>query len=53
MTDAAGHRPVILINPRLKDLPASSGIMQKLGRELGYQHSQLDVVKTVVVVLTG
>ncbi|KAM7472965.1 hypothetical protein LguiA_011148 [Lonicera macranthoides] len=28
MTDAAGSRPVILINPRLKDLPASSGIMQ-------------------------
>ncbi|KAK3033193.1 hypothetical protein RJ639_036985, partial [Escallonia herrerae] len=28
MTDAAGDRPVILINPRLKDLPASSGIMQ-------------------------
>lgn len=28
MTDAAGQRPVILINPRLKDLPGSSGIMQ-------------------------
>ncbi|GJT54932.1 adenylate kinase [Tanacetum coccineum] len=28
MTDAAGSRPVIVINPRLKDLPASSGIMQ-------------------------
>lgn len=33
MTDAAGSRPVILINPRLKDLPASSGIMQTMGRE--------------------
>ncbi|XP_042397694.1 adenylate kinase 5, chloroplastic-like isoform X1 [Zingiber officinale] len=32
MTDAAGERPVILINPRLKDLPASSGIMQTMGR---------------------
>ncbi|GAB2216185.1 hypothetical protein Droror1_Dr00023955 [Drosera rotundifolia] len=33
MTDAAGDRPVILINPRLKDLPASSGIMQAMGRD--------------------
>ncbi|KAG8367534.1 hypothetical protein BUALT_Bualt16G0081900 [Buddleja alternifolia] len=33
MTDAAGHRPVILVNPRLKDLPASSGIMQTMGRD--------------------
>ncbi|KAJ6837305.1 putative adenylate kinase 5, chloroplastic isoform X1 [Iris pallida] len=33
MTDAAGHRPVILINPRLKDLPGSSGIMQTMGRD--------------------
>ncbi|KAJ0885439.1 putative adenylate kinase [Helianthus annuus] len=33
MTNAAGSRPVILINPRLKDLPASSGIMQTMGRE--------------------
>ncbi|KAK4391498.1 Adenylate kinase, chloroplastic [Sesamum angolense] len=33
MTDAAGHRPVILVNPRLKDLPGSSGIMQTMGRE--------------------
>ncbi|CAL5397216.1 unnamed protein product [Camellia sinensis] len=33
MTDAAGNRPVILINPRLKDLPASSGIMQTMGRD--------------------
>ncbi|XP_050237062.1 adenylate kinase 5, chloroplastic [Mercurialis annua] len=32
MTDAAGTRPVILINPRLKDLPGSSGIMQTMGR---------------------
>ncbi|GMH18989.1 hypothetical protein Nepgr_020830 [Nepenthes gracilis] len=33
MTDAAGDRPVILINPRLKDLPSSSGIMQIMGRD--------------------
>ncbi|XP_031263901.1 adenylate kinase 5, chloroplastic isoform X1 [Pistacia vera] len=33
MTDVAGQRPVILINPRLKDLPGSSGIMQTMGRE--------------------
>ncbi|XP_038890385.1 adenylate kinase 5, chloroplastic isoform X2 [Benincasa hispida] len=33
MTDAAGDRPVILVNPRLKDLPGSSGIMQTMGRE--------------------
>ncbi|XP_058206938.1 adenylate kinase 5, chloroplastic isoform X6 [Rhododendron vialii] len=33
MTDAAGSRPVILVNPRLKDLPASSGIMQTIGRD--------------------
>ncbi|KAL0427483.1 UNVERIFIED_CONTAM: Adenylate kinase, chloroplastic [Sesamum latifolium] len=33
MTDASGHRPVILVNPRLKDLPGSSGIMQTMGRE--------------------
>ncbi|XP_065013869.1 probable adenylate kinase 5, chloroplastic isoform X2 [Musa acuminata AAA Group] len=33
MTDAAGDRPVILVNPRLKDMPASSGIMQTMGRE--------------------
>ncbi|XP_022867064.1 adenylate kinase 5, chloroplastic [Olea europaea var. sylvestris] len=33
MTTAAGHRPVVLVNPRLKDLPGSSGIMQTMGRE--------------------
>ncbi|XP_078443355.1 adenylate kinase family protein isoform X1 [Wolffia australiana] len=33
MTEAAGQRPVILINPRLKDLPSSSGIMQAMGRD--------------------
>ncbi|XP_050881230.1 adenylate kinase 5, chloroplastic isoform X2 [Lathyrus oleraceus] len=33
MTSAAEHRPVILINPELKDLPASSGIMQTMGRD--------------------
>ncbi|KAK2450575.1 adenylate kinase family protein [Trifolium repens] len=33
MTSAAEHRPVILINAKLKDLPASSGIMQTMGRD--------------------
>ncbi|KNA17757.1 hypothetical protein SOVF_077130 [Spinacia oleracea] len=33
MTDAAGSRPVILINPKLKDVPGSSGIMQTMGRD--------------------
>ncbi|KAL3353068.1 hypothetical protein AABB24_020848 [Solanum stoloniferum] len=33
MTDAAGNRPIILVNPKLKDLPASSGIMQIMGRD--------------------
>ncbi|OAY85557.1 putative adenylate kinase 5, chloroplastic, partial [Ananas comosus] len=33
MTDAAGNRPVILVNPRLKDMPGSSGIMQTMGRD--------------------
>ncbi|CAM8920869.1 unnamed protein product [Rhodiola kirilowii] len=33
MTTAAGKRPVILINPRLQDLPGSSGIMQTMGRD--------------------
>lgn len=33
MTVAAGSRPVILINPKLKDLPGSSGIMQTMGRD--------------------
>ncbi|KAK4852983.1 hypothetical protein QYF36_001885 [Acer negundo] len=33
MTEAAGKRPVILINPKLKDLPGSSGIMQTMGRD--------------------
>ncbi|XP_058067514.1 adenylate kinase 5, chloroplastic isoform X4 [Magnolia sinica] len=33
MTDAAGSRPVIIVNPRLKDLPSSSGIMQTMGRD--------------------
>ncbi|KAK3435709.1 hypothetical protein EUGRSUZ_C00416 [Eucalyptus grandis] len=33
MTESAGMRPVILINPRLKDLPGSSGIMQTMGRD--------------------
>lgn len=33
MTDAAGNRPVILVNAKLKDLPGSSGIMQTMGRD--------------------
>uniref|UniRef100_A0A7N0T106 adenylate kinase n=1 Tax=Kalanchoe fedtschenkoi TaxID=63787 RepID=A0A7N0T106_KALFE len=33
MTTAAGKRPVILVNPRLQDLPGSSGIMQTMGRD--------------------
>lgn len=33
MTDAAGNRPVILVNPKLQDLPGSSGIMQTMGRD--------------------
>ncbi|KAK4343264.1 hypothetical protein RND71_036358 [Anisodus tanguticus] len=33
MTDAAGNRPVILVNPKLKDLPGSSGLMQTMGRD--------------------
>ncbi|XP_047157748.1 adenylate kinase 5, chloroplastic [Vigna umbellata] len=33
MTNAAEHRPVILVNARLKDLPGSSGIMQTMGRD--------------------
>ncbi|KAJ3693400.1 hypothetical protein LUZ60_008880 [Juncus effusus] len=33
MMEAAGDRPVILINPQLKDLPSSSGVMTTIGRE--------------------
>ncbi|XP_057423517.1 adenylate kinase 5, chloroplastic [Lotus japonicus] len=33
MTNAAEHRPVIMINAKLQDLPASSGIMQTMGRD--------------------
>ncbi|CAI9097474.1 OLC1v1033907C1 [Oldenlandia corymbosa var. corymbosa] len=33
MTDAAGNRPVVLINPRLRDVPGASGNMQTMGRE--------------------
>ncbi|CAN0838562.1 Adenylate kinase 5, chloroplastic [Linum grandiflorum] len=39
MTNAAGSRPVILINPKLKDVPASSGIMQTMGREERLQYA--------------
>ncbi|VAI42901.1 unnamed protein product [Triticum turgidum subsp. durum] len=39
MTDAAGDRPVILVNPRLKDMPASSGVMQTMGRDVRLQYA--------------
>ncbi|KAF3783994.1 Adenylate kinase 5 [Nymphaea thermarum] len=39
LTDAAGDRPVILVNPRLKDLPSSSGIMQVMGREARLEYA--------------
>lgn len=33
MSEAAGSRPVILVNPRLKDMPSSGGVMQTIGRD--------------------
>ncbi|GLJ42848.1 hypothetical protein SUGI_0888210 [Cryptomeria japonica] len=33
MVEAAGRRPLILVNPRLKDLPSAGGVMQTIGRE--------------------
>uniref|UniRef100_A0A804NQ82 adenylate kinase n=1 Tax=Zea mays TaxID=4577 RepID=A0A804NQ82_MAIZE len=39
MTDAAGDRPVILVNPRLKDMPASSGVMQTMGRDIRLKYA--------------
>jgi len=33
MITAAGERPVVLINPNLKDVPSSGGLMQTRGRE--------------------
>ncbi|KAK3121458.1 hypothetical protein QOZ80_8BG0653710 [Eleusine coracana subsp. coracana] len=39
MTDAAGDRPVILVNPRLKDMPASSGVMQTMGRDMRLKYA--------------
>eukprot|EP00252_Welwitschia_mirabilis_P001389 TRINITY_DN1125_c0_g1_i2.p1 TRINITY_DN1125_c0_g1~~TRINITY_DN1125_c0_g1_i2.p1 ORF type:complete len:464 (-),score=107.75 TRINITY_DN1125_c0_g1_i2:334-1725(-) len=33
MSDAAGSRPVLLVNPRLKDIPSAGGVMQTIGRE--------------------
>ncbi|KAH7421061.1 hypothetical protein KP509_13G038800 [Ceratopteris richardii] len=33
MVIAAGDRPVIIVNPRLKDLPSAAGVMQIRGRE--------------------
>ncbi|XP_010313837.1 adenylate kinase 5, chloroplastic isoform X2 [Solanum lycopersicum] len=41
MTDAAGNRPIILVNPKLKDLPASSGIMQTMGRDKRLEYAAL------------
>lgn len=39
MTDAVGDRPVILVNPRLKDMPASSGVMQTMGRDIRLKYA--------------
>ncbi|XP_066379650.1 probable adenylate kinase 5, chloroplastic isoform X1 [Miscanthus floridulus] len=39
MTDAAGDRPVILVNPRLKDMPGSSGVMQTMGRDIRLKYA--------------
>uniref|UniRef100_A0A0E0EJZ2 adenylate kinase n=1 Tax=Oryza meridionalis TaxID=40149 RepID=A0A0E0EJZ2_9ORYZ len=39
MTDAAGDRPVILVNPRLKDMPGSSGVMQTMGRDMRLKYA--------------
>uniref|UniRef100_J3MRV4 adenylate kinase n=1 Tax=Oryza brachyantha TaxID=4533 RepID=J3MRV4_ORYBR len=39
MTDAAGERPVILVNPRLKDMPGSSGVMQAMGRDMRLKYA--------------
>ncbi|GAQ80323.1 Adenylate kinase [Klebsormidium nitens] len=33
MLEAAGTRPLIIVNPRLKDVPSSAGVMQIRGRE--------------------
>ncbi|KAH8967000.1 hypothetical protein BDL97_03G054900 [Sphagnum fallax] len=33
MVNAAGNRPVIIVNPRLKDVPGSGGVMQTMGRD--------------------
>ncbi|EFJ31312.1 hypothetical protein SELMODRAFT_169443 [Selaginella moellendorffii] len=33
MVQAAGDRPVILVNPQLKDVPGAGGVMQVIGRE--------------------
>lgn len=33
MVAAAGDRPLIIVNPRLKDLPSAAGVMQVQGRE--------------------
>ncbi|KAJ7295642.1 hypothetical protein O6H91_03G008700 [Diphasiastrum complanatum] len=37
MVQAAGRRPVIIVNPMLKDLPAAGGVMQIGGRETRMQ----------------
>ncbi|GBG86181.1 hypothetical protein CBR_g41085 [Chara braunii] len=33
MVMAAGKRPVIIVNPRLKDMPSAAGVMQVAGRK--------------------
>lgn len=33
MVNASGNRPLIIVNPRLKDLPSAAGVMQVRGRE--------------------
>lgn len=33
MVEAVGDRPLIIVNPRLKDLPSAAGVMQVQGRE--------------------
>ncbi|KAH8974661.1 hypothetical protein BDL97_01G113300 [Sphagnum fallax] len=33
MVNAAGNKPVIIVNPRLKDVPGPGGVMQTMGRD--------------------
>eukprot|EP00897_Mesotaenium_endlicherianum_P000455 jgi/Mesen1/1040/ME000122S00040 len=41
MVAAAGSRPVVIVNPRLKDVPSAAGVMQTAGRA-----ERLDFVAT-------